>query len=164
MLHCLFAELTLLKISQRMCSLWAPQQHVKILCCHFVDLQKFASPVSSFPLCGRHLLLWQFNARTVCQTLHCLLKCKIFILHHKGKYISTCSASKTVIHLFSRRHRKRRCLFVVKRTESKIRTSLFLKAHITGNNVYHIISGTHFFNQFIGIVSHSTFLHSVLLL
>ena len=101
MLHGFFAKPALLKISQRMCSLWASQQRIEILCCHFVDLQKFTSPVCRFPLCRRHFLLWQLNARTVCQTLHSLLKCKIFILHHKGKYISTCSASKTVIHLFS---------------------------------------------------------------
>ena len=37
----------------------------------------------------------------------------------------------------------------MERTEPKIRASPFLKAHITGNDVYHIISGSHFFNQFI---------------
>ena len=141
-----------------MSSLWTAQQHIEIFCRYFIYFQEPAPPICGFPLGGRHLLLRKFNACPIRQTLHCLLKCKIFILHHKGKYISTCSASKTVIHLFSRRHRKRRCLFIVERTEPKIRASPFLKAHITGNDVYHIISGSHFFNQFIGIVSHNTFL------
>ena len=65
------------------------------------------------------------------QHLQRLHKGIIFIFHHKGDDISSCSASKAVIHLLRRRHGKRRGFLIMKWAQTKIVCPLFLQiSHI----------------------------------
>ena len=67
-------------------------------------------------------------------------KCAQDVYKRQCEYIAAGPTAKTVIHLLLLAHRKRGRLLIMEWTESKIRTSLFLKFHIARDYIYNIIS------------------------
>ena len=85
-------------------------------------------------------MLRKFHACSVRQILKRFYEGIILILHQECEYIAAGPTAKTVIHLLLLAHRKRGRLLIMEWTESKIRTSLFLKFHIARDYIYNIIS------------------------
>ena len=148
----LVTELSFLKISKSYGSLTALKLHVIILCCSFVDFQKNCPCIRTFFCLFRVFFLRKFYPCSVCQIFQCLDKCIILILHQKCKYISSGTASKTIIHLLLPADRKRRRLFIVKRTQAKIWAAFFLQFYISRYYIYNIISWSYFFDNLIRII------------
>ena len=160
MMHSLVGQLSFRQITHSHFSVRTAQHIIKISGCLLIDLQQ-PHPLAGLFLLFRCLFHFrQLHSRTICQDLDCLRKSIVFILHKKCIYISAGMASEAVIHLLIRRHRKRRCFLVMKRTAAPIVASLFFQCHITGNNIHDIIPGSDFFYQFFRVI-HS--FYSVLL-
>jgi len=62
----------------------------------------------------------------------------LFMLHHEADGISAAAATKTFVNLFGRRNGKRRSLFVMKRTETKIISAPFFKLYKTADHINNI--------------------------
>ena len=119
-LNGLITKLTLFKIFQSDRTPAALKLYIIILCCSFVDLQKYRSGIRTFFCFSGILFLRKFHSCPVCQIFQRFNKCIILILHQKCKYISSCPASKAIIHLLLSADRKRRRLFIMKRAQAKI--------------------------------------------
>ena len=85
----------------------------------------------SLSLLGGLLYLWQFYPCTFCKNPDCLRKCIILVFHKEGIHISSLSASKTVKDLALPVYRKRGRFFIMKRTQTKVCTSLFFQFYIS---------------------------------
>ena len=66
------------------------------------------------------------------------MKIDIFDLHQKRNHIPGRTASETVKKLFTFRDNKRRCLFIVKRTEPLMASAGSLEFDITPHDIYNV--------------------------
>ena len=121
--HRFFAQPSAGKILISNLSAFGTKLIIIVLCSLLIDFKQFRSLLCFLSDFSGILNLRKLYSGSVCQMFQSFTERIILVFHNKIVYISSCATSETVIHLFARCHRKRRSLFIMKRTESKICTA-----------------------------------------
>ena len=96
------------------------QKVMEVCRCHLVGF-KYCLLLAYLCFLGRgKFFLRKSYSRSLGQELYGFLKCKVFVFHYEGIYISSGSASEAVIHLLLFAYRKGRRLLVMKRAAAFI--------------------------------------------